>query len=68
MQMFAFVNGPEYHLPFQTFSVCRFQRDHMHRDVSGCTWTEQMQLSIRLPALIVSTLRAANNDNQRPQT
>ncbi|MGJ4945133.1 hypothetical protein ACQR1W_31550 [Bradyrhizobium sp. HKCCYLS1011] len=64
--MFVFVTGPEYHLPFQTFVVCRFQRNHMHWDVSGCARTEPMQLSVRVPALRLPAIQPPNNDNERP--
>ncbi|WP_316200970.1 MULTISPECIES: hypothetical protein [unclassified Bradyrhizobium] len=63
--MFAFVTGPEYRLPFGTFTICRFRKNHVHRDVQSLSWTEPMDLSVSVPALDLAAIHPANNDNER---
>jgi hypothetical protein len=63
--MFAFVTGPEYLLPFETFVVHQFRHIHTHRDYAGFSWKEPMQLSISVPAMSMDAVVPANNDNQK---
>lgn len=63
--MFAFVTGPDYRLPFETFVVRQFKHIHTHRDYAGFAWKEPMLLSISVPAMSLAAVCAANNDNQK---
>lgn len=63
--MFAILNGNHYaRLPFTTAVVDEFTRNHQHRERDGLIWTEPMQLSVHLPALMISAIVPANNENE----
>ena len=63
--MFAILNGAHYQrLPFTTAVVDEFTRNHQHRERDGLIWTEPMQLAVHLPALMISAIVPAINDNE----
>jgi len=61
--MVYFVTGT-YPLPFETFVLEKFVRNHQHRDRQNFGWTEQMRLTARYLALSLAAVVPANNDNE----
>jgi hypothetical protein len=53
-----------YPLPFETFALEKFTRNHQHRDRQNFGWTEKMELSARCLALSLAAIVPANNDNK----
>ena len=62
--MVCFITGNSYLLPFETFVVDRFIRNHQHRDRQNLGRTESMELSIHVLALSLIAVVPANNDNE----
>jgi hypothetical protein len=62
--MVYFITGNGYRLPFETFVVEKFIRNHQHRDRQNFGWTERMELSAHVPALSLAAVVPANNDNE----
>ncbi len=63
----AFICGREYALPFTTFTVHTFEKDHVHMDSRGpmWNWTESMVLDVMVPAMPVTMLRVANDNDRK---
>jgi hypothetical protein len=53
-----------YPLPFETFVLEKFVKNHQHRDRQNLGWTEKMELSVRCLALSLDAIVPANNDNE----
>lgn len=54
-----------YQLPMTLFVVDRFVRNHTHSDRNGYRWSEPMDLRVCVPAMEVSALHPALNDNHQ---
>ncbi|WP_439357902.1 hypothetical protein [Bradyrhizobium sp. DASA03007] len=63
--MFAIGVPPGTKLPFTTVVLGQRTFPHMHRDVSGFGWKEQITQDIHVLAVDLSKISMPVNDNQR---